>query len=78
VGRDRRRDGVSEPLSARLRRLRLSRGWSQAELARRAGLASQTVCLLESGRRGARPGARVLMALAAALGVEAGELLAPA
>ena len=29
---------------------RRRRGWSQAELARRAGLNATTVCLIESGR----------------------------
>ncbi len=53
--------------------LRQQRRWSQAELARRAGLHNSTVCLVESGRL--RPYPRQLTALAEALEVPEGELL---
>jgi transcriptional regulator with XRE-family HTH domain len=47
--------------------LRRQRGWSQAELARRAGMHNSTVCQIESARL--RPYPRQLAALATALGV---------
>jgi transcriptional regulator with XRE-family HTH domain len=50
--------------------LRRQRRWSQAELARRAGLHNSTVCLIESARL--RPYPRQLAALAAALEVPQG------
>ena len=53
--------------------LRRRRRWSQAELARRAGLHNSTVCLVESGRL--RPHPCQLSALAAALEVPERELL---
>ncbi len=57
--------------------LRRQRGWSQAELARRAGMHNSTVCLIESARF--RPYPRQLVALAEALDLvpgHEGELLA--
>ena len=50
----------------KLRRLRLKAGWTQAELARRAGLHRIEVVRLESGQR--NPRLATLEALASALG----------
>lgn len=61
---------------ARLRTLRTERGLSQEEVAERAGMAASTVSRLESGAR--RLALDHLAPLAGALGVEVGELLAPA
>lgn len=44
----------STPLPS-LRNLRWSRGWSQEELGRHAGVSAGTVYQLENGRRGAYP-----------------------
>ena len=38
-----------------IRALRREKGWSQAELARRAGMHPSTVCLIESGKMKAYP-----------------------
>lgn len=46
---------------------RRSRGWSQAELARRSGLNPTTICLIEKGRF--RPYPAQIQKLALALGV---------
>ena len=59
-----------------LRRLRLERFFSQAELARRSGVHALTVTRLESGRTA--PSTRTVRALAEALGVQPGELASPA
>jgi transcriptional regulator with XRE-family HTH domain len=58
-----------------LRRVRERRAWSQADLARRAGVGKNTVARLEEGRSGAHPGTATK--LADALGVEPGVLMAP-
>ena len=58
-----------------LRRLRLERFLSQAELARRAGLHALTITRLEAGA--AAPATRTVRALAEVLGVEPGELALP-
>jgi transcriptional regulator with XRE-family HTH domain len=58
-----------------LRRLRLDRFLSQAELARRAGLHALTVTRLEAGSTA--PTTRSVRALAEALGVGPGELATP-
>jgi transcriptional regulator with XRE-family HTH domain len=58
---------------------RKARGWSQEELARRAGLARITVARLE-GRAAARnrePELRTVLALARTLGVPVDALVAP-
>jgi DNA-binding Xre family transcriptional regulator len=60
----------------RLRELRTERGLSQQEVADRAGMATSTLSRLESGAR--RLAIDHLQPLAGALGVEVGELLAPA
>lgn len=63
------------PLTLRLRELRERRGWSQAELGRRAGIAQSVINRLESGKnRG--PSLDTLEQLAKALGVAPGSLLA--
>ena len=59
----------------KLRRLRLERFLSQAELARRAGLHACTITRLESGATA--PATRTVRALADALGVEPRELATP-
>jgi len=59
---------------ARLRALRRQRGWSLDDLAERAHLSASTISRIETGKRSI--GLDVLIALAAALGVDAGELLA--
>ena len=61
--------------SERLRRLRLEHFFSQAELARRAGLHALTLTRLESGRTA--PSTRTVRALAEALGVQPLELANP-
>ncbi len=58
-----------------LRRLRLERFFSQAELARRAGLHALTITHLETGATA--PASRTVRALAQVLGVEPGELATP-
>lgn len=59
---------------ARLRALRRQRGWSLDDLAERAHLSASTISRIETGKRSI--GLDVLVALAGALGVDAGELLA--
>lgn len=59
-----------------LRRLRLERFLSQAELARRAGVHALTVTRLEAGATA--PSTRTVRALADALGIEPRDLAAPA
>ena len=61
---------------SRLRALRAERGLSQDEVAARAGMAASTLSRLESGAR--RLALDHLAPLAGALGVEVGDLLAPA
>jgi transcriptional regulator with XRE-family HTH domain len=67
---------ADELVRARLRALRLERGLSQEEVAERAGMAASTLSRLESGSR--RLALDHLTPLAGALGVEVGDLLAPA
>lgn len=59
--------------AARLRELRLSRGFTQAELARRAHVTVSYVWRLESG--GVAPGIDLVDRLATALGTTASDLL---
>jgi DNA-binding transcriptional LysR family regulator/DNA-binding Xre family transcriptional regulator len=73
-----RRQGASpadEAVRRRLRALRLAKGTSQAELARRANMAASTLSRLEAGER--RLSVDHLAPLAAALDVSVGELIAP-
>jgi transcriptional regulator with XRE-family HTH domain len=58
-----------------LRRLRLARFFSQAELARRSGVHAITITRLEGGRTA--PSTRTVRALAAALGVPPDDLATP-
>ena len=58
-----------------LRRFRVERFLSQRELARQAGLHAITLVRLEAGSTA--PSTRTVRALAAALGVEPGELTSP-
>ena len=62
-------------LSDQVRRYRLERGLTQAELARRARISKAYLSQLESGSGGTRPSADILYRLAFALGTSAGELL---
>ena len=62
------------PTTLRLKELRLARGWSQAELARRAGLDVATVSRLETGRR-KNPRLETLGSLAKALDCDPGYLI---
>ena len=64
------------PFPHNLRRLRLERFLSQAELARESGLHTITISRLETGR--AKPSSRTVRALARSLGVPLGELATPA
>lgn len=57
----------------KVRQLRKSHGWTQQELADKAGITKQTVWNLESAR--SAPGTGTLMKLADALGVDLGDLL---
>jgi ribosome-binding protein aMBF1 (putative translation factor) len=63
-----------EALAERVRDLRVARGWSQEQLAARAGLDRKTVNRLENATYS--PAADRLFVLADALGVAASELLA--
>jgi transcriptional regulator with XRE-family HTH domain len=68
------RRAVDETVGARLRRVRLERGVSLSELARRSGVGKGTISELEHDRRGAR--LETLFALTSALGAPLGDLLA--
>ncbi len=66
---------MSEPaegVGGRVRALRRRAGLTQQRLARAAGLSVSAVCAIEQGRT--RPQVETLRAIAAALGVTAGEL----
>jgi transcriptional regulator with XRE-family HTH domain len=63
------------PFYQNLRRLRLERFLSQAELARQAGLHTITISRLEVGL--AKPSTRTVRVLAETLGVALGELATP-
>ncbi|MCX7357254.1 MAG: helix-turn-helix transcriptional regulator [Alphaproteobacteria bacterium] len=65
---------IRRQLSRNLRRLRTEKGWSQEELADRAGLHRTYVSGVERGVR--NPTITIVAALAKALGVPAAELLA--
>jgi transcriptional regulator with XRE-family HTH domain len=62
------------PIVLRVREARLRRGWTQGELARRAGVRRATINSLESGRR-QRVNLGVLEKVAKALGVPVLRLL---
>lgn len=61
-------------LHNRVREARQARGWTQRELAARAGIAYQIVVWVERGREGYAPMSVSMVALANALGVEWGWL----
>jgi transcriptional regulator with XRE-family HTH domain len=63
------------PFPQNLRRLRLARFLSQAELARQSGLHTLTISRLETGR--VRPSTRTVRALAESLAVTPAELATP-
>jgi transcriptional regulator with XRE-family HTH domain len=67
---------VHDVVRTRLKAIRVERGLSQEEVARRAGMATSTLSRLESGAR--RLALDHLAPLAEALDVEVGELLSPA
>jgi transcriptional regulator with XRE-family HTH domain len=58
-------------LGAKIRQLRKERGWSQAELARRAGISQPTIASIECGTQRT---ARNIQNVAKALGVSVSEL----
>ncbi len=60
------------PFGEYLRRLREERGLTQEQLAERAGLSSNAIAALESGRR-QRPYPSTMQALSDALGLSEGE-----
>lgn len=60
-------------LGQRVKKLRESRGWSQGELAKRAGVTRSAISTYEQGLR--TPSADVLCALAKTFGVPADRLL---
>lgn len=66
--------GPSEILRQRVRKIRLQRGLTQAQLAERAGLSVDAVNRIESGRR--NPNLNTIERLADALGIGAADLLA--
>jgi transcriptional regulator with XRE-family HTH domain len=62
-------------LAAEIRRLRRRRGWSQPQLAERAGVSGNHIGLIERGRRS--PSLAVALRLAAALDTTLAHLLTP-
>jgi len=66
---------LSNRIATRVRSLRLERGWSQPELARRASLSNAMVSMVERGER--TPSLDALASLAASLDVDTSVLLAP-
>jgi transcriptional regulator with XRE-family HTH domain len=63
------------PLAEQIRKHRLAKGLSIAELARRSKISKAYLGQIEKGVNGAHPSADVLYRIAFALGVPAGELL---
>lgn len=66
---------LSDRIASRVRSLRLERGWSQPELARRASLSNAMVSMVERGER--TPSLDALASLAASLEVDTSVLVAP-
>lgn len=62
-----------ESLGAAVRRERLDRGWTQTEMAERAGIGQPTLSNIENGRK--RPYRETLAAIEAAFGMAPGALL---
>ncbi|RRD56079.1 XRE family transcriptional regulator [Comamonadaceae bacterium OH2545_COT-014] len=67
---------VDQALGQALRKLRTERGWSQTELALRAGMDRNYLSLIELGRNS--PSVRMLLRLCQALDMSAAEVLADA
>jgi transcriptional regulator with XRE-family HTH domain len=67
-------EATTAPVGNKVRDLRKGRGWSQQELADRAGISMQTVSNLETGRH--LPGMATLSKIAGALGISLPDLLA--
>lgn len=65
---------VDQALGQALRKRRTARGWSQTELALRAGMDRNCLSLIELGRNS--PSVRMLLRLCQALDVSAAEVLA--
>lgn len=64
-------------IGQRIRQLRKAKGWSQPELARRAGLTEKTITNYETAARGVKdPPLSTVQAIADALGVTLTDLLA--
>lgn len=66
---------LSNRIASRVRSLRLERGWSQPELARRASLSNAMVSMVERGER--TPSLDALASLASSLDVDTSVLVAP-
>jgi len=62
------------PIKVRVREIRLRMGWSQQELADRAGVSQASIANLESGNT-RRVDFDMLDAIAEALGVQPGDLI---
>ena len=63
-------DEVTVRVSAQIRAQRTARGWSQAELARRCGVAQETISRLETLKHGDKPPTqRTLERIAAAMDI---------
>jgi len=58
-----------------VKRLRAARGWTQAERAKRAGVARVSIARLDTSPKSRRPELRTIERLARALGVPVAELL---
>jgi transcriptional regulator with XRE-family HTH domain len=67
-------EAATAPVGDKVRGSRKRRGWSQQELADRAGISMQTVSNLETGRH--VPGIATLSKIGGALGVSLPDLLA--
>lgn len=71
--------GATETVGAAIRALRKAHGWSQPELAERSGVPQRTISRIENAtKEGYLPVPHTLNALASALGVAVGDLLAAA
>ncbi|HUY85086.1 MAG TPA: helix-turn-helix transcriptional regulator [Candidatus Dormibacteraeota bacterium] len=66
-------DEKAQAIGKRIRRLRKDRGWTQADLAAKTGLQTNTIARLERGKN--RPADPSLEQLAKAFGVTASEIL---
>ena len=64
----------SERLKMRLRRLRRAKGWTQVDLAKKAGVTQAFISQLEAGKKGS-PRVVPLMRIARALGVTVEKLV---